>query len=163
MSTESVEQKRQEYRPAQVLYLFIGESAPANGTFFYSGDSNLARYTREAFERVLGDFADTAQFLGAFQQSGCYLLDLCDTPVDALDRQQRRAARKQAIRSLSDPLSGMRPSLIVVVMKAIEREAAAAVRQAGLGDVTMRVLPFPAHGHQREYVEQLTELVRQFA
>ncbi|MEW6230545.1 MAG: hypothetical protein AB1700_21080, partial [Bacillota bacterium] len=67
LNGEMVEQKRQNYQPRDVRVLLIGESPPANGTFFYSGNSNLARYTREAFEAVFGSFGDMTEFLDAFR------------------------------------------------------------------------------------------------
>lgn len=109
MSDETVEQKRRRYRPQKVRVLLIGESAPANGTFFYRGDSSLAR--------------------------------------------------KAGIPQLVEAMRGLRPALIVVVMKAIEKDVAQAVREAGLGDVETRVLCFPARGHERKYVAGLTELI----
>ena len=44
-----IESIRHSYRPNIFKVVLIGESAPAAGTFFYSGDS-LCTYTREAFE-----------------------------------------------------------------------------------------------------------------
>jgi hypothetical protein len=37
----SLESLRQSYRPQQVRVLFVGESPPAGGTFFYRANSNL--------------------------------------------------------------------------------------------------------------------------
>ena len=34
-----VEKVRQSFKPEKVSILFIGESAPASGSFFYTGDS----------------------------------------------------------------------------------------------------------------------------
>jgi hypothetical protein len=36
------------YRPDEILTLFVGESAPANGRFFYDGKNLMVR----AFQRV---------------------------------------------------------------------------------------------------------------
>lgn len=63
------------------------------------------------------------------------------------------------IPQLVEAMRGLRPALIVVVMKAIEKDVAQAVREAGLGDVETRVLCFPARGHERKYVAGLTELI----
>ena len=64
---KSVESKRREYKPSNTLVLFVGESPPANGTFFYCGDSNLAWYTREAFEAAFGELGGASQFLETFR------------------------------------------------------------------------------------------------
>ena len=158
----SVEKKRQEYRPPNICFLFIGESAPANGTFFYFGDSNLARYTREAFEEVFGPFSETTTFLAAFRDWGCYLIDLCSEPVNQLPKSTRREARKAEIPRLAAALSGLQPIVVIVVMKAIRKPVTQALQEAGLGEVEMHALPFPAQGHQQKYAAQLAELIRRF-
>lgn len=49
---------------------------------------------------------------------------------------------------------------IVVVMKAIELEVVKAVESAGMLGIPIDVLPFPAQGHQRSYVEELAALLQ---
>lgn len=156
------EQKRLEYRPEIIRVLFVGESRPAGNTYFYCGDSNLARSTREAFERVEGPFADMEAFLAAFCRQGYYLADLCETPVNNLPKPARRAARRAAVSRLAEELKELRPERIVVVMKGIEAEVRDAVELSEHQPETLDVLPFPALGHQRRYVEQLAQLLRAF-
>ncbi len=48
-STEFFEELRLRYRPKKVGVLLVAESRPAGGTFFYAGNSNLVRYTEQAF------------------------------------------------------------------------------------------------------------------
>jgi hypothetical protein len=157
---ESVEQSREAYRPATVRVLFVGESPPANGTFFYFGDSKLARCTREAFERVYGQTTDVQQFLADFRERGFYLVDLCQAPVNRLARRSRRAARRASVKELADTLRELRPTRIVAVMKAIEPEVVQAIEAAGLLGISMDALPFPAYGQQREYVARLAALLQ---
>jgi hypothetical protein len=64
----SLEALRLRYKPARVRWLLIGESPPANGTFFYKADSNLSRYTQQAFSTALErEFADGKEFLDFFK------------------------------------------------------------------------------------------------
>lgn len=157
---KSVESKRREYKPLDTLVLFVGESPPANGTFFYCGDSNLARYTRESFEAAFDELGGASQFLEAFRDKGFYLVDLCRDRVNGLSKRERRAARECGIASLVATIHELKPRVIIVVMKAIERYVAQAAEDARLTGCPRYVLPFPAQGHQREYVAQLTELLR---
>ncbi len=71
--------------------LFIGESPPASGRFFYHRDSGLYRATCDAFQ-IIDPAINDENFLAAFQAMGCYLIDLCPDPVDRLDPPSRRAA-----------------------------------------------------------------------
>lgn len=154
------ERKRLAYRPPVVRVLLIGESPPANGTFFYDGDSILACYTREAFDAAIGRTRSSDEFLAGFRDLGCYLLDLCPSPVNNLDSKPRAAARQVGIRHLTEALHGLRPELVLIVMKEIEPEVVQALDLAGLGDVRRHVLPFPAYGHDGEYVSRLASLLR---
>ncbi len=45
----NVEELRQHHRPEKILTLFVGESAPAGGTYFYAENSQMYRYMREVF------------------------------------------------------------------------------------------------------------------
>lgn len=156
MPNESVESKRIVDRPSAVRVLFVGESPPTNGTFFYFGNSNLVRYTHEAFAAVFPECKDMPQFLNAFRDLGCYLVDLCREPVNGLPRIQRLNARQAGIATLTSTIRRLAPTTIVIVMKAIEPWVSAAIAEAEMDDASRRVLPFPAQGHQREYVAQLT-------
>ena len=50
----SVEETRARFRPPHILTLFVGESAPIGGTFFYYGNSGMTHYMKQAVEEVLG-------------------------------------------------------------------------------------------------------------
>lgn len=139
--------------------LFVGESPPANGTFFYCGNSNLGRYTAEAFASIYGPYPSAQAFLTDFRDRGCYLIDLCLDPVNHLNRPQRRTAHRAAIPALAASLRELRPAAIIVVVKAVENAVLTAREQAGLFAVPLTALPFPAQGNQRQYVQQLIALL----
>ena len=50
---EAVEATRTRFRPERITTLFVGESAPASGDFFYYGNTAMLRYMREAVEDSL--------------------------------------------------------------------------------------------------------------
>lgn len=60
---DKIQEIRNKYRPKEITLLFIGESPPSGGTFFYNGNSILFQYTREAFENF---YNRTFQSYGAF-------------------------------------------------------------------------------------------------
>ena len=80
------------YRPDRVRLLFVGESPPAGGTYFYSANSDLYRATWSAFEQARPQWKDT-EFLEAFKASGCYLTDLCKMPINQFETPEREVAR----------------------------------------------------------------------
>ncbi|MBR0936987.1 hypothetical protein [Bradyrhizobium jicamae] len=45
---DAIEAERLRYRPERITTLFVGESAPHSGDFFYFGNTNMTRYRRIA-------------------------------------------------------------------------------------------------------------------
>ena len=59
---------RQSYRPSKIVTLFVGESAPKSGKFFYIGNTALKRYMEDAMKAAsLGGHDD---FLERFKSYG---------------------------------------------------------------------------------------------
>ncbi len=155
-----IENLRLKYKPTSVEILFVGESAPAGGTFFYNADSILFRNTYEAFVKTVGkDFESNTVFLNFFKESGYYLDDLCLTPINHWDKKAKEKMREEGINPLSKRIRAYQPKTIIVVMKAIESHVLKAVEIAGL-DVQFKTLPFPAQGWQREYVFNLIDVIQ---
>lgn len=151
---------RRKCRPNRILVELVGESPPAGLSFFYLADSNLFRYTEGAFGDVFGgDVPRGVDFLRYFQNLGFYLDDLCEFPVNGLERSERREARKTGVAPLAARLRCKQPRAIVSVMAGVVGDVREAVRIAGLAEVPFYSLPFPAQGHQREYQSGLSTLL----
>ena len=75
---QAVEATRKRFRPEQITTLFVGESAPASGDFFYNGNTALKRHMQRAMENSLGEGGD---FFERFKAYGWYLDDLVLIPV----------------------------------------------------------------------------------
>jgi hypothetical protein len=66
---------RERFRPKRVLTLFVGESAPKSGKFFYCGNTALKRYMEDVVNAAgLGADGD---FLERFKSYGWYLMISC--------------------------------------------------------------------------------------
>jgi hypothetical protein len=51
---EAVEALRASYRPSRITTLFVGESAPISGDFFYDGrDHRMVKHMRQALDSAL--------------------------------------------------------------------------------------------------------------
>ena len=157
----SIEAVRARFKPEPIRVLCVGESPPAGGTFFYCENSNLYRYTEEAFAAAFGrQFGPGEEFLKFFSGLGCYLDDLCAMPLNHLQKGEREIRRAACITSLSARLRIASPQAIVVVMKSIESPVRQAAKQAEPGRIPFFALPFPAQGNQRKYVAGLAETRR---
>jgi hypothetical protein len=60
-----VEVARAQYRPERITTLFVGESAPFSGAFFYYGNSAMMRHMQRAVDAVLGA---NSNFLESFKR-----------------------------------------------------------------------------------------------
>lgn len=92
----ATQQTRQDYLPDVVRVLFIGESPPAGGTFFYYANSNLYRATYEGLAAGELGAAD-GNFRRCFQHAGCYLEDLALHVSRALELSGHASAERQKL------------------------------------------------------------------
>jgi hypothetical protein len=160
MAVNRRERTRRSYYPEELRVLFIGESPPTGGTFFYDANSILYQATREAFMAAAPKLAAEADFLAAFRRMGCYLDDLSRVPIDKLPDAEKRIARKEAVPGLARRLRGLEPRVVVIVVKGIEPQVTKALNEAGLAEVTREPLPFPGQWHRSAYIGELAALVR---
>lgn len=150
---------RKSYRPERIIVLLVGEAPPSNGTFFYRCDSNLFRYTKEAFATAFNlQFNSDTDFLTFFRGRGFFLDDLRLQPIDRADRLRQRQA---AVGSLAIRIQDYHPKYVFAVMKGIEPHVREAVSLAAVKPTVIRAVDFPAHGHHSDYVRGLTAILRE--
>lgn len=160
-SVEEREKLRRSFRPDVVAVLFVGESPPANGTFFYCGDSNLYFHTREAFSVASGRrFASSPiSFLSFYRQCGCCLDDLSVEPVNRLGGKKRRAQCKSGITGPAERMRLLQPRSVIAVKASIVRQVQRSIREAQCERTTLHALPFPARGYETHFVEGLVKIL----
>ena len=146
------EELRARYRPDKVRVLFVGESPPASGEFFYLGNSRLYQAFREAF-------GSPDDFLAEFQSRGFFLADLVSIPVNKMARGERESARRAHMDSLSSRLREYRPVAVVTVMMELQPYIANSMERANLS-VPHYAVPFPRSEHRRRFVKELRKLLR---
>jgi hypothetical protein len=155
MSYSDVEQLRASFRPSKVKVLFVGESAPAGGDFFYRGTGQVHR----EFQRVLSPIIGTnPSFLGAFMAAGMYLDDLVLEPVNWLSRSERKAMHANNVASLAGRVSEYRPLAVIAFMKAIRKPVEDAVTASGC-DCAVHTVPFPGNGRQGEFRTEMAAIL----
>jgi hypothetical protein len=105
MALSKAERTRRDYKPDDIR-VFIGESPPVGGDFFYYANSACDYATREAFQAAIPALRKRDDFLSVFCALGCYLEDLSPVPVNHLDlsdreqRAERRALRRKSAKAL---------------------------------------------------------------
>ena len=160
---DEYERIRASYRPPTIKVLLIGESRPAQGTFFYYGDSSLLSYTRKAFSTVLGrEFASASEFLNYFRDAGFFLDDLCLKPVNHMEPQPRKLARKASVSELAARIKAYSPRAIICIMKTIAPLVIDAVDLSGITlEFGFHRVSFPAMSNEQDYRLGLENTLRE--
>lgn len=151
----TAEEVRQKFRPDRITTLFVGESAPFGGTFFYYGNGNLGRYLKRAVDEV---FVGDGDFLERFKAFGWYLDDLVLSPVNHLKQKERKAMRFAAKSGLTGRIADYRPLALVCLMQGIGEIVQAAAREAGFCH-SVFVVPFPGNGQQARFHRAIVEIM----
>lgn len=152
---DAVEQTRKTFRPNKLTTLFVGESAPASGDFFYYGTSGMTRYMRNVIEEALGPGED---FLARFKGLGWYLDDLVLAPVDKLTKPERIAACRAAQSGLAERISEYKPQAIVTLLLSIRDIVDGAAIKAG--SIAPRyAVPFPGMGQQGRFAKEMKAII----
>ena len=159
MNRPGREALRRQFRPRNVRVLFVGESPPASGRFFYRRDSGLYRAMRRLFQTADPSIIDDS-FLRRFQECGCYLVDLCSEPVDKLESNARRAAHVAGERSLRQKIRLLQPDVIVSLARSIYPSVSRAAAAANWTGPIMDV-PYPGRWihHSRVFTAKLLPVI----
>jgi hypothetical protein len=146
-----LENIRRSFRPDSITTLFVGESAPHGGTFFYTQNSGLYREMQKAFQ-------GTEHFLEDFKQSGFYLDDLVPEPVNQLENKPRRALCRESISSFVERLKDYKPQAIVILLMSIKPMVLKAMQEAGLS-YEPYCTPYPGFGNQRRFHLAMAKII----
>jgi hypothetical protein len=157
MSGTTIEAIRASYRPQRITTLFVGESAPVSGKFFYIGNTPLARYVERAMNKAGLGGGDN--FLDRFKCYGWYLDDLVLNPVNQLTPPQRDTLCWEARESLAERIVAYRPEAIVSLLTRITPIVESAARIANVEAQVVGV-PFPGQGHQVRFLEKMVPMIR---
>jgi hypothetical protein len=153
---EKVEATRAKFRPERITTLFVGESAPASGDFFYFGNSAMTLYMRRVVEDTLGAGGD---FRARFKAYGWYLDDLVLTPVNDLVRRSERMAKcREARPSLATRIAEYRPLAIVSLLLSTRHIVDAAAIDAR-SDAPRYAVPFPGMGQQARFRAAMVDII----
>lgn len=158
MSSEApIEVIRARFRPERIRTLFVGESAPASGNFFYCGNTSMAREMQKAVEAGLGP--TEGDFPKRFKALCWYLDDLVLEPVNHLKR-GRRAKCRAAQSSLATRIAEYQPEAIVVLLKGIKEIVFSAAIAAG-SKADLYAVSFPGCGQQTNFQREMACIIRE--
>lgn len=164
------ERLRHSYKPSKIRFLFIAESPPNSGGFFYNpktiGRDSLFAETMRTLRlwpenKTMSKGFDKRPLLKRFQSMKYYLLDSSQTPVDKLGFRERNRKVRGEIPRLIREIKKLKPDKIVLVKKNVFQIVGPALVKE---DFAVRVLnktflAFPSHGNQLKYRRHLRRLL----
>jgi hypothetical protein len=154
----TVEAVRKRYRPSRITTLFVGESAPNSGDFFYYDNTSMSRHMHEAIKAA--GLAGSEAFLERFKAYGWYLDDLVLCPVNHLPRLERMKHCRDAKQALADRIKRYQPAAIVSMLLRIQGIVEAAADDAACTAKRFAV-PFPGNGQQARFREKMAYILPQ--
>jgi hypothetical protein len=155
IAMNKLEDLRRSFRPDRITTLFVGESAPRSGKFFYSQNSGLYRAVKLAFH-CEGDF------LTAFRAKGFYLDDLSLVPVNGMAPTERRRQCEASIDSLTGRLKDYMPQAIVILVRSIDTWVREAAKQAEL-NIPIYTTTYPGRfqNHRERFQNEMAVIIPQ--
>jgi hypothetical protein len=151
----AIEAERLRFRPDRIRTLFVGESAPLSGDFFYFGGTNMTCFMRKV---LAPEATSDLDFLDGFKARGWYLDDLVLIPVNGMTPRERRAHRLRSQSSLAARIAEYQPLAIVTLLRGIRKVVEDAARDAG-SKADLHGVPFPGNSHQNRFLEEMAQLL----
>ena len=162
---------RNKYKPRKVNLLFIAESPPSSGGYFYAektiGKDHLFRETMKALEfwpndRPMRKGCDKRSMLNQFRSRGFFLIDTCEFPVDKLRPRERRISTIRGALTLPGRVDALSPDRILIVKRTVFKPAIQALSETCFAGRILNTepVPFPSHGNQKKYRTMLRRLVK---
>jgi hypothetical protein len=142
LSRTKREALRRSFRPPHVRVLFVGEAPPRADGFFYEPGSSRHRVVERVFLEAFGPRFQPESFLRWFADAGCYLEDVCQSPVDGLSKEARESLCRAGEKRLAETILELRPLVIVVLMRRIAGYVRGALDRAGVQAEIIEV-PYP--------------------
>ncbi|MFD1256822.1 hypothetical protein ACFQ3S_08435 [Mucilaginibacter terrae] len=135
---------KEQYMPNNVEVLFIADGMPVNNRYFYLKNSSMFRAVKDAYTQVFGDFSSNDEFLKVFKDMGCYFESLTVEPIKYLPLKEQVTAREAGVQPLANKIAQMKPRLIIISLKTIEKYTRKAISLSGVTSVEhIAVTPFP--------------------
>jgi hypothetical protein len=170
-SVESFRAARDQYRPNKVKLLWIAESPPTSGSYFYfpktNGKDHLFRETMRAVgmwpsKVVMKKGVDKRPLLQSFRSKGFFLIDTCSHPVDKLKDRERKRAILEGTSGVVELVSKLNPNGIIIVKSNIYDPVKRALESSGFAGkiLNQKALPFPSHGRQQSYRKGISDILR---
>ncbi len=155
---------RNRYIPTEIKTIFILESPPASGRYFYNSAGPTTEPLFSAMMRDVVEMTPTckADGLKEFQARGYFLIDSTYTPVNRLSDKEKEATILHDFEALvADLRQYAKPDTGIVLVKAnVCRLLEPKLQEVGFNILNRgTVIPFPASGQQGKFRAAIRHLL----
>jgi len=150
---------RSRHQPHRIEVIFVLESPPTSGNFFYDPAGRVTEPLFSAMMKLIGYEALTKdEGLAAFARKGFFLVDATYQPVNHIKNEKKRSRSilsdvPYLIQDLKNIIGGQRLPVKIVLVKAnICRLLEEPLKANGINVINDgRVIPFPSYGNQHKF------------
>lgn len=155
---------RAKYQPSKIKLIFVLESPPASGNYFYDPTGRTTEPLFAGLMKAIGEQPATKEEgLHAFPRKGFFLVDATYKPVNHIRNNKKRNERilqdlPKLIRDLKTTIRNKRVKIVLVkanICRLLEEPLTA----AGFNVINNEtVIPFPSHGNQKKFHQTIEKL-----
>lgn len=155
---------RSKYQPKSLNIVFILESPPVSGKYFYDEEGSIKEPLFSAMMKLLKfNPKDKQEGLAHFADSGYYIVDATYEPVNKLKGKKRDEKILENYNNLVSDLEGLGDpkNLNLILVKAnICRLLEKRLLKAGFNvQNNGNIIPFPSTGHQNKFTTEIGKVV----
>ena len=158
--------KRNKYKPENLKAIFILESPPKSGKYFYDPEGETTEPLFKAMMELIGcKPTDKASGLVEFAKKGFIIVDATYTPVnhykEGKERDQAIMIWRSTLLKDLEILTPNKKTPIVLVKANICRLFAGLLKSAGFNVINNGItIPFPATGQQGRFRKQIASVLK---
>jgi hypothetical protein len=155
---------REAYRPERINAIFVLESPPKSGKYFYNPDGAVGEQLFRAMMKFIKVEPPTKQDgLRAFKDQGFIVVDASYAPVNDFKGKAGDEAILREYDSLPRDLDLLNPNKdvpLILVKANVYKLLGKHLREAGFRVINNDIkIPFPGSGRQKEFIDKLAAVV----
>lgn len=159
-----------KFLPDKIKVLFIAESPPANGSFFYFKLSKQEILLATVTTAVLGDGKgytrndSKIEFLKTLKDKGYFLIDAVDYPINTTDNRNRELIIQKEVDNLIDRLKELENKIdgytkIILIKKSVFNILNNTLKQKGYNILNKAKIDFPKYYNNRDTIKEIRNLL----
>ena len=154
---------RNKYKPNNIKLIFLYESPPSNGLYFYDKSGTIGEPLFSAMMRLL-DFTpqNKGEGLKEFCRRGCFLVDATYTPVNEMNNTKRKETILNDYIKLKKDLLSIDKSKrkpIIIAKCTLHDLLYDYLFEDGFNIINSECIPFPSNRNQNRFYHEMKLLL----